>query len=163
MFNFLKKDKEEIQKLRGDNAKLQEVIGSLQNEIKDLEKYCYKGFKPMLEFMLVGKDGFPKSFLPEDKDSQEYREKIAALTAVRKNHVFQEMMTYAINTQGNWIAKKADTPEQQLYGRKVLEGIMSVWEILNTSEKYYLDKIQEDSEGFDEYEVTVVNRAKELL
>lgn len=85
----------------------------------------------------VEKDGFPKHFLDlTDKDKRALY--INQLAQIFQMEVWDVMWKYHIDTQGNFIMRKADGDLQTLFGRATINGISLL-----------RDEVQK---GFDEYQ-----------
>lgn len=129
---------------------------SKEPTLSDLTKKFLNGYE--IDFFNVKRsddpeeNGYPNHFLNiEDKDKRSMY--IGQLAQIQTLEVWPVMLQYHINTQGNFIARKAEGDIQMLCGRMTMNGVSLLRnEVQKGFEEY--QEGRKPPEDFDEHEVS---------
>jgi hypothetical protein len=151
MFDFLKDKrteqvtkqllsyKERINVLKMEVERLGGLLESSKQKIEELRDpntvRKQLGLMPLIDFTNNEEQKgtgilMPRSFIPADTESQEYKSRVSELAMIWRNDTFRKLIKYLIDFQGNYTLRYGDTHEKTINGRYFIEGIEMVEKLI---------------------------------
>lgn len=146
---ILKKHQEEIVSLQ---KQLQEPVPE-RNENPTLADLMRENLGLLqLDFKSVDANGNMASFWSDELPEEVRKNRLARLSEVYHNEIFQEFCTYLINKQGNFTMRQAVNDSQIYAGRFSINGVSSVVKGITEASELH-DELNKPPEEFDPHEV----------
>lgn len=157
-YHGFKDQSSRLTQLYSDRIELQAEVSRLQNQLieKEIVKPTIKDYMrevlglEQIDFTNVDEQGIPPHFL--NIESKELRKQyISELYQIQKLEVFQVLIRYLINTQGNYIIRNAENDLAVYCGRMTLNGISLVRNEVRDGFDEYMEG-RKPEEEFDKFE-----------